>query len=309
VWLWDVAGGKEVRRFDADREEVAHLGLSADGQFLATGNFRDSVRVWDTTTGAQLWNQKPEPDTRVLDLHHPTFSPDGRTLVTGGWEGTVHLWEVATGKRRARLEGHQGWVNGFVFSPNGMRLLSGSSDTTALIWDMAGVGRKLDLAEADLNALWSYLEGADAARAYQAVLKLAAGASKAVPLLGKHLRPVPPLKGDRVEKRIADLGSARFATRQKATAELEKLGEAAESALRQALKRPLVPEVHLRLRKLLDRATAKAAPGRLRLTRALEALERAGTPEARGLLRSLSEGAPGAWLTEEARKGLRRLGG
>src|SRR5262249_3790468 len=154
VHLWDVAKGKEIRSFEADSQEIAHLGLSADGRLLATGNFRDAVRVWDATTGTQLWQVKGEPNTPLRDLHHPTFSPDGRTLVTGGWDNAIVLWEVATGKSRGRLEGHHGWINGFVFAPDGRRLVSGSSDTTALVWDVAGVGPKRDLTEGELAALW-----------------------------------------------------------------------------------------------------------------------------------------------------------
>jgi hypothetical protein len=39
----------------------------------------------------------------------------------------------------------------------------------------------------------------------------------------------------------------------------------------------------------------------------MEVLERIGDQPARDLLRRLSEGAAGAWLTEEARMSLRRL--
>src|SRR5262249_48512410 len=155
------------------------------------------------------------------------------------------------------------------------------------VWDFPFAGRAGpppgELAAADLEALWGELGGADAARAYQAILKLASGAGKAVPFLAKHLRPVPRLEGDRVGNLIEDLGSTRSAARQQATAELEKLGEPAELALRKALKRPLAPEVQIRVRRLLERMNANAASVRLRLTRALEALERAGTPEARRL--------------------------
>jgi hypothetical protein len=45
----------------------------------------------------------------------------------------------------------------------------------------------------------------------------------------------------------------------------------------------------------------------LRLVRAVEVLERMGTPEARGLLRALAEGAPGTLPTREAQAALDRL--
>ena len=63
----------------------------------------------------------------------------------------------------------------------------------------------------------------------------------------------------------------------------------------------------LRVQNLLERIAGDKDATRLRQTRALEALEPAGTPEARRRLRELAGGAPEAWLTDEARKGLRRL--
>ena len=45
----------------------------------------------------------------------------------------------------------------------------------------------------------------------------------------------------------------------------------------------------------------------VRVLRALKALELVATEEARQLLAVLAKGAPGAWLTEEARMALARL--
>ena len=48
-------------------------------------------------------------------------------------------------------------------------------------------------------------------------------------------------------------------------------------------------------------------PDRLRVSRVLMALEQAGPGAARELLQALANGCPGAWLTQEARRGLTRL--
>jgi hypothetical protein len=67
-------------------------------------------------------------------------------------------------------------------------------------------------------------------------------------------------------------------------------------------------ELRLRVEALLNRLDA-ATPSaeRLRSLRALEVLEHLGTPEARAALETLTKGAPGAWLTEEARLACARL--
>jgi hypothetical protein len=96
-----------------------------------------------------------------------------------------------------------------------------------------------------------------------------------------------------------------------APAGLEELGPAAEPALRAARDaRPAPPgprrPARRRIEGLLE-ALAKPAGERLRILGALEAVERAGTAEARDLLRSLAGGAPRAWLTQEARAAEARL--
>jgi len=52
---------------------------------------------------------------------------------------------------------------------------------------------------------------------------------------------------------------------------------------------------------------APPSPEQLRTLRAVAVLEQLGTPEARGLLDKLAQGAPGALVTEEAKAARERL--
>src|SRR5262249_56199696 len=104
---------------------------------------------------------------------------------------------------------------------------------------------------------------------------------------------------------VADLDAEDFAAREKAVEELEKLGEPAELALRKALKdRPSI-EVKRRIEQLLEKL--RLPPERLQALRGLEVLEHLDKPEARQLLAKLADGAPDAWLTQEAKAINRRL--
>ena len=84
--------------------------------------------------------------------------------------------------------------------------------------------------------------------------------------------------------------------------------EAAELALRKVLAASPTLETRRRAERLLGRLDPWAPPpDRLRVSRAVEALEYIGTREARQLLRTLAHGAPEARLTQEAEAALKRL--
>jgi hypothetical protein len=129
-----------------------------------------------------------------------------------------------------------------------------------------------------------------------------------VPFLRERLRPVPAGDWERVRRLVLDLDDDTFAARERATAELARLGADAEPALRRALRETRSAEVRRRARELLDKREGGDWPaGRLREWRALAALEHIGTAEARRLLQTIARGAPEAWLTQEAQASLERL--
>jgi RNA polymerase sigma factor (sigma-70 family) len=139
---------------------------------------------------------------------------------------------------------------------------------------------------------------------------LVLSSSLLVSALGLSSATVPILDAHRLAGWLADLESDQYTTRQQATEELEKLGEAVELALRSALENRPPLESRCRIRWLLDRLRAERLsppPERLRTMRAVEVLERIGTSQARQLLDLLARGAPDVALTIEAKCALDRL--
>jgi hypothetical protein len=218
----------------------------------------------------------------------------------------VRVWELASGKLVGKRSGHKGWIRAVTFSPDSRRLASGSEDGTILVWDVRAFAAE-ETPGASLDALWQDLRHEDAARARRAVWSLAADPVRSVPSLASRLRPVEAPDAGRVARLVRDLDNDAFAMRERATRDLEALGEAAAPALRAALRKGPTPEVRMRAERLLKKVRGVPGLEQLRVRRAVEVLEHAGTPTARRLLDRLAKGWPEARLTQEARAALGRL--
>jgi hypothetical protein len=306
VKLWDVGLGKERRSWSVNY--IPHdLRFSPDGRYMALSGRGPAITLWDVAAGRE-YCRLVVPGARESGAL--AFSPDGRLLATASGDGVIRLWEVATARERGRFGGHRVGTATLVFAPDGRRLASGGLDNTALIWDVTGVAdepKPVRLSAAEAAALWDNLAGADAVKAHRAVWRLTAAPADALPLLARQLRPAGADEA-RVRRLIADLDGADFERRGKAARELERLGDVAEAALRQALRGAASAEVRRRLGELLAKLEGPAVvPETLRALRGVEVLDHVGTPEARRLLRELAKGAPSARLTREARESLGRL--
>jgi hypothetical protein len=226
--------------------------------------------------------------------------------------GTVRVLETASGKERARFTGHGGDVTSLAFTPDGRRLASGSRDTTILVWDVTGrlqdrQLRPARLSSEELAKHWADLAADDAKLAGRTVWSLEVVPSQAVHYLTERLQNAAADTKARLAKvpqLLRDLDDNAFAIREKAKAELARLGEAAEPALRQALAKSPSPEARRSLEQLLNMLQTPSVES-LRERRAVEVLEHIGNRDDLKVL--TAEAGTESILMQEIHAALARL--
>jgi RNA polymerase sigma factor (sigma-70 family) len=317
--LEDLRTGEPLLTIPAPQGQTWPLAFSPDGRLLAAaapgnpppkapakGGLRvpeRTVRVFEVATAAELLSLPLAYQPRVA------FSADGRLLAVADSDRSILVWDLARGREQRRITGFDAEVTSLGFSPDGRRLLSGLGDSTVLVWDVGARAPGTEkLGPEGLARAWADLAGADAARAFRARGALASAPEEAVAWLKGRLKRAAPADAERLRQLLAELGSKRFAVRDKAQAALEGIGDLAEGALRRALADSPTLEVRRRLQGLLARLRGPVTrPEVLRSVRAVAVLEDIATPAARGLLAELAAGAPDARLTREAQASLGRL--
>jgi hypothetical protein len=288
------------------------MTLASDGQSFVTHDVNGTVRVWNLSSGKEQYAfPGPEWSVRVSGTPDILLSPDGRLLVMREGNG-IAVWEMSTGKVRRHFSGHQGYFNTFALSPDGRTLLTGGRDTTVLVWDLVRRHERQPdrITPEKLETLWRDLGGPDAERADQAIGALVALPGQSVPFLDRKLVLAPIADPKRLAPLLRDLDSDDFAVRQRATTDLQNLGEQAAPALNKALEQSPSIETRLRIEKLLAILRPRpplAASELLQSLRAVEVLERIDNPEARTLLKRLAAGAPDSRCTQDALNALTRL--
>jgi WD40 repeat protein len=322
ILLWETATGRERLRLRTNLDFTSEglddvrlildqlpmsMRFSPDGKTLALGSFT-TLHLIDTFTGKDVRSFT----TRRCIGKTATFSRDGKSLFLGCQDGGLRVLDAATGRVVRDVAGHAEVILSLALSPDGKTLASGSTDGTVLLWDVNHIVQPLPPAKPvvdakQLEALWNALADADAAKAYQAMHQLASSPAEAAPLLRAKLKPIEPVEQQVLDKLFADLDSKSFKVRDQAVSELDKLGDLALDALHKRLAQKPTLEMRQRCDKLLAKLQGPVPPAMLQQMRAIEALERMGTPEALDVLEAIAEGARGHRVTEDAQAAAKRL--
>lgn len=109
------------------------IAFNPNGNTIATGSSNNTLRLWDTRSGAPVGEPLKGHSKEVVSI---AFSPDGKTIVSGSLDSTLRLWDAGSGAPIGEpLNGHTDAVSSVAFSPDGKTIVSGSFDATLRKWD------------------------------------------------------------------------------------------------------------------------------------------------------------------------------
>ncbi len=121
VEVWDWKDRRHLHTFAAGEKQRISVAFSRDGRRLASGNWRGSVKVWDSEAGGEPLHTFPE----TRDTRHPisalAFDKDGGRLAAASFSRHVDIWNTRTGELVQRLPQRE-LVLGVAFSPDSRRI-------------------------------------------------------------------------------------------------------------------------------------------------------------------------------------------
>ncbi len=144
LYLWDVATGEELLRFQAHTGLASAVAFSPDGTMLATAG-GDGASVWSVPSGELLASMSDAG--RIADV---VFRPDGEMIATAGDDGVTRVWEARTGRQVVALGGSSTGMTRVAFSPDGRRLAASDVDGTIRVYAL-GLPELIRLARSRLT--------------------------------------------------------------------------------------------------------------------------------------------------------------
>jgi WD40 repeat protein len=90
VRLWELATGKEVRRFTGHADWVRSVAVTPDGKYVVSGSGDNTVRLLELATGQEV-RRFTGHENWVWSV---AVTPDGKYVVSGSGDNTVRVWPI-----------------------------------------------------------------------------------------------------------------------------------------------------------------------------------------------------------------------
>lgn len=121
---------RESDRLEGHEGYVMQARFSPDGKTIATANYDNTVKIWNSD-GKKILTL--EHSSQVADV---SFSPNGEIIATASRDGTAKLWNLQ-GKLLANIKAYKSDVLSVSFSPNGQTIAT-AGDNTVKLWSLDG---------------------------------------------------------------------------------------------------------------------------------------------------------------------------
>lgn len=140
VQLWDVTGGRCLRKWRSDRHPATHLMLTTPDLTVLSSHDDQTLRCWQPAALNQRW--VPQARLRLPGTAAITALTAGRSApvwIVGTEAGTIHLWQgAAPNQSWLTLPLYlSGRITALTLSPDEQSLAIGDATGTVTRWDLA----------------------------------------------------------------------------------------------------------------------------------------------------------------------------
>jgi WD40 repeat protein len=126
VVIWNVETDAQVTSFTKHTNEISSLSWSADGVYVASTSYDQTVQVWNAQTGQVVFTHAASKGGVVA------WSPDGTRLVFASNDTTFQVWDV---QAPVQIASYQAPANAsLAWSPDG-KDIAVASDVNVILWD------------------------------------------------------------------------------------------------------------------------------------------------------------------------------
>ncbi len=131
VRLYSTATGKLAKELAGSRGNVSAIAFSPSGERLLSAHFSGTVRLWNVSTGGEVWSA----NTTERWITDAAFTPDGERVLSVSADHTARLWDAPTGSQLKQLVGEKEFSSVAVL-PDDRRALCGNNDGSVYLWDL-----------------------------------------------------------------------------------------------------------------------------------------------------------------------------